>query len=58
MVGTVRRNGGRFEELKEFVRRPVSTDGSIAYSEEEGTYSAQNYSDDIPEEVKHRRLDD
>ena len=22
------------------------------------TYSAQNYSDDIPEEVKHRRLDE
>ncbi len=31
--------------------------GAFAYSEEEGTYSAQHYSDDVPEEVKQRRLD-
>ena len=31
--------------------------GAFAYSEEDGTYSEQNYEDDIPEEVKQRRLD-
>ena len=31
--------------------------GAFAYSEEEGTYSAINYQDDVPEEVKQARLD-
>ena len=31
--------------------------GAFAYSEEEGTYSAQHYEDDVPENVKQRRLD-
>ena len=31
--------------------------GAFAYCEEEGTYGAQHYSDDIPEEVKQNRLD-
>ena len=31
--------------------------GAFAYSEEEGTYSEQNYKDDVPESVKQRRLD-
>ena len=31
--------------------------GAFAYSEEEGTYSEQHYEDDVPEEVKQRRLD-
>lgn len=31
--------------------------GAFAYSEEEGTYSAEHYEDDVPEEVKQRRLD-
>ena len=31
--------------------------GAFAYSEEDGTYSAENYEDDVPEEVKQRRLD-
>ena len=59
MVGHPGETEEDFEELKEFVRK-VRFDrmGAFAYSEEEGTYSAQNYSDDIPEEVKHRRLDE
>ena len=32
--------------------------GAFAYSEEEGTFSAEHYSDNIPEEVKQRRLDE
>jgi ribosomal protein S12 methylthiotransferase len=31
--------------------------GAFAYSEEEGTYSADNFEDDVPEEVKQSRLD-
>jgi ribosomal protein S12 methylthiotransferase len=31
--------------------------GAFAYSEEEGTYSAEHYKDDVPEEVKQQRLD-
>jgi ribosomal protein S12 methylthiotransferase len=31
--------------------------GAFAYSEEEGTYSAAHYADDVPEDVKQRRLD-
>ena len=32
--------------------------GAFAYSEEEGTYSANNYEDDVQAEVKQRRLDE
>ena len=32
--------------------------GAFAYSEEEGTYAAANYTDDIPFEVKQARLDE
>ena len=31
--------------------------GAFAYSEEEDTYSARHYDDDVPEEVKQDRLD-
>ena len=31
--------------------------GAFAYSEEEGTYSALHYPDDVPDEVKRERLD-
>ena len=31
--------------------------GAFAYSEEEGTYSADNFEDDVPEDVKQSRLD-
>ena len=32
--------------------------GAFAYSEEEGTYAAINYEDNVPEEVKQQRLDE
>ncbi len=59
MVGHPGETEEDFEELKEFVRR-VRFDrmGAFAYSEEESTYSAENYTDDIPEEIKQQRLDE
>ena len=58
MVGHPGETDEDFEELCEFVRR-VRFDrmGAFKYSEEEGTYSALNYTDDIPDEVKQQRLD-
>ena len=48
-----------FEELKEFVRKArFDRMGAFAYSEEEGTYAAQQYEDSIPQEVKQARLDE
>ena len=32
--------------------------GAFAYSEEEGTFSAKHYEDDVPEDVKQQRLDE
>ncbi|MBQ7471122.1 MAG: 30S ribosomal protein S12 methylthiotransferase RimO, partial [Prevotella sp.] len=46
-----------FEELMEFTRwARFERMGAFAYSEEEGTYSAEHYEDDVPEEVKQDRL--
>ena len=59
MVGHPGETEEAFEELKDFVRK-VRFDrmGAFAYSEEEGTYSAEAYEDDIPQEVKQQRLDE
>lgn len=47
-----------FKELVEFVKwARFERMGAFAYSEEEGTYSAEYYKDDVPAEVKQRRLD-
>ena len=47
-----------FQELMEFVKwTKFERMGAFAYSEEEGTYSAKHYEDDVPEEVKQSRLD-
>ena len=58
MVGFPGETEEDFNELLEFVRE-VRFDrmGAFAYSEEEGTYAALNYEDDVPEEVKQARLD-
>ena len=59
MVGFPGENEEDFEQLKEFVRRVrFERMGAFAYSEEEGTYAAEHYSDDISEEVKQSRLDE
>jgi ribosomal protein S12 methylthiotransferase len=59
MVGYPGETDDDFEELKEFVRR-IRFDrmGTFAYSEEEGTYAANNHKDSIPQEVKQKRLDE
>lgn len=47
-----------FEELMAFVRGcRFERMGAFAYSEEEGTYSAEHYKDDVPAVVKQERLD-
>ena len=58
MVGFPGETEEDFEELMEFTRKArFERMGAFAYSEEEGTYSADNYEDDVPEETKQRRLD-
>ena len=59
MVGHHGETEADFEELKEFVRK-VRFDrmGAFAYSEEEGTFAANNYEDNISQEVKQARLDE
>lgn len=59
MVGFPGETDEEFEELKEIVRT-VKFDrmGAFAYSEEEGTYAAEHYKDDVPDEVKQKRLDE
>ena len=48
-----------FRELIDFVREVrFERMGAFVYSEEEGTYSATHYEDDVPEDVKQRRLDE
>lgn len=59
MVGFPGETQEDFHELLEFVRTQCfERMGAFAYSEEEGTYSANNYEDDVPAEVKQRRLDE
>ena len=58
MVGHPGETEEDFEELLQFVRDArFERMGAFAYCEEEGTYAARHYADDIPDEVKQRRLD-
>jgi ribosomal protein S12 methylthiotransferase len=58
MVGFPGETEDDFTELLEFTRwARFERMGAFAYSEEEGTYSEQHYEDDVPEDVKQRRLD-
>ena len=57
MVGHPGETEEDFKELLEFAKwARFDRMGAFAYSEEEGTYSAEHYSDDIPQEEKERRL--
>ncbi len=48
-----------FEELKEWVKEMrFDRMGCFAYSDEEGTYANKHYKDDIPQEVKERRVEE
>ena len=58
MVGFPGETDDDFCELVEFTKwARFERMGAFAYSEEEGTYSAQHYQDDVPVEVKQLRLD-
>jgi ribosomal protein S12 methylthiotransferase len=58
MVGFPGETDEDFRELVEFTKwARFDRMGAFAYSEEEGTYSAEHYEDDVPEEVKQARLD-
>ena len=47
-----------FNELCEWVKKmKFDRLGAFAYSEEEGTYAARHYTDDVPQEEKDRRVD-
>ena len=58
MVGFPGETEEDFEELMDFVKE-IRFDrmGAFAYSEEEHTYAAEHYEDDVPQEVKEERLD-
>ncbi len=57
MVGHPGETEEDFQELVEFAKwAKFERMGAFAYSEEEGTYSAEHYEDCIPEEVKEARL--
>ena len=58
MVGYPGETDEDFEELLDFVRwARFERMGAFAYSEEEDTYSAAHFHDNVPEEVKMERLD-
>ncbi len=58
MVGFPGETEEDFEFLVDFVKRQrFERMGAFAYSEEEGTYSARHYDDDVPADVKQSRLD-
>jgi len=58
MVGFPGETDDDFCELMDFTRwARFERMGAFAYSEEDGTYSAQHYDDDVPAEVKQARLD-
>ncbi|MBR4129812.1 MAG: 30S ribosomal protein S12 methylthiotransferase RimO [Bacteroidaceae bacterium] len=57
MVGFPGETEEDFKELLDFVKwAKFERMGAFAYSEEEGTYAAEHYKDDVSEEVKQVRL--
>ena len=59
LVGYPGETEADFEELKEFVREAkFERLGVFTYSAEEGTYSAEKLTDDVPEDVKQARADE
>lgn len=58
MVGHPGESDSDFENLLKFVEEyRFERLGAFIYSEEEGTYGALHYSDDIPQEIKQERYD-
>jgi len=58
MVGFPGETDDDFQQLLDFTRwARFERMGAFVYSEEDGTYSAEHYEDDVPEDVKQHRLD-
>ena len=58
LVGHPGETEQEFEELCEWVKTMrFDRMGAFAYSEEEGTFAAKHYTDDIPHEEKERRVE-
>ena len=58
MVGYPGETDEDFQELVDFVKwARFECMGAFAYSEEEGTYSAEHFEDNVPADVKQARLD-
>ena len=58
LVGYPGESESDFQELLDFVRETrFDRLGVFAYSEEEGTFSARELKDDVPEEVKQQRVE-
>ena len=58
MVGFPGETDKDFEELMDFVRETrFERMGAFTYSEEEGTFGAEHYEDNVPQNIKERRLD-
>ena len=59
MVGYPGETDEDFANLLDFVRQTrFERMGAFAYSEEEGTKAAECYPDDVPDDVKQKRLDE
>lgn len=57
MVGYPGETDEDFAELTDFIKwAKFERMGAFAYSEEDGTYASEHYTDDVPEEVKQARL--
>ena len=57
MVGYPGETEQNFAELIDFVKwAKFERMGAFSYSEEDGTYAAKHYKDDVPEDVKQSRL--
>jgi len=58
MVGHPGETEEDFQQLRRFVEEMrFERMGSFAFSNEEGTYAAEHYEDNIPDEVKQRRVE-
>ncbi|MDE7120381.1 MAG: 30S ribosomal protein S12 methylthiotransferase RimO, partial [Muribaculaceae bacterium] len=58
MVGFPGEGEKEFDELLDFVKKQrFERMGAFAYCEEEDTFGARNFTDDIPDDVKQQRLD-
>jgi len=57
MVGFPGETDEDFEELLTFTKKArFDRMGAFAYSEEDGTYAAEHFTDDVPQDVKEARL--